>query len=103
MQAIFYSRLQKINKVFSVRVIMIYAVTLIKISEFEDAVVWRKNYENPVMTFPIKNRINTELFIDRTAAPFQLKVGSRIWWGGSTTSTNAGLSKDRLYRLLKMI
>jgi len=27
-----------------------------------------KEWENPVMTFPIKKRINTSLFIDRTAA-----------------------------------
>jgi len=28
--------------------------------------------ENPVMTFPIKKRINTELFIDKSAALFML-------------------------------
>jgi len=34
-------------------------------------VVWLVNgdwYENPVMTFPIKDEINTELFIDRVVA-----------------------------------
>jgi len=41
------------------------------------AEVWRvvsdgleRTYENPVITFSIKRRMNTELFIDRTAALF---------------------------------
>jgi len=41
-----------------------------------DAVVWRKRVSldaNPVMTIPIKKRINTELFIDRTAALYIAK------------------------------
>jgi len=29
--------------------------------------------ENPVMTFPIKKRINTELFIDRAAAALYIR------------------------------
>jgi len=37
--------------------------------------VWRERVSrdaNPVMTFPIKKRINNELFIDRTAAIYNL-------------------------------
>jgi len=30
-------------------------------------------YFNPVMTFPIKKRINAELFIDKTAALYIIK------------------------------
>jgi len=33
--------------------------------------------ENPVMTFPIKKRINTELFIDKRASLYIQKRGAR--------------------------
>jgi len=33
-----------------------------------DAVVWTECDENPVLTFPIKKKLNTELFIDPVAA-----------------------------------
>jgi len=47
----------------------------IKVSHFlaiviiskSDAVVWRERDANPLLTFAIKKRIKTELFIDRTA------------------------------------
>jgi len=32
-----------------------------------DAVVWLREAKNPVMTFPIKKRINTEMFSDSRA------------------------------------
>jgi len=34
--------------------------------------------ENPVMTFSIKKRIDTELFIGRTAALFKKRLGSEL-------------------------
>jgi len=45
--------------------------------------------ENPVMTFPIKNSINTELFIDKTAALYILVglIKDENMWGWSTIGT----------------
>jgi len=38
----------------------------------------REHVENPLMTFPIKKRINTELFIGRKAALFTGEFGSEL-------------------------
>jgi len=46
----------------------------LKVTLNNGAVVWRERMcENPMMTFPIKKRIHTELFIDRTAALYILE------------------------------
>jgi len=41
--------------------------------------------ESPVMVFPIKKRIHTELFIDRTAALYVGKTCWRLLVGGKST------------------
>jgi len=56
--------------------------------------------ENPVMTFPMKKSINTELLIDKTVALYiedgQIKDGT---WGWSTIDT--GWSADQAYGAIK--
>jgi len=53
--------------------------------------------ENPVMTFPIKQRINNEMFIDRTTAPqtgkTQLRVGTNKLMRGSSIYSAILISK----------
>jgi len=53
--------------------------------------------QNPVITFPIKERINTELFIDKTAALYivdgRIKEGVNhcYWLSGGLSKLYAGM------------
>jgi len=64
-------------------------------SEESLRVRWENVCENPVVTLPKKKRINTELFIDRTAA---LNIGE-IWIRVATNEGDQQIGSNRLEEL----